>query len=87
MSEGRLSVYWLEHVSRWVLTRYVSRYLAGRVRTIPAFRSFRTLRMRVQSSRKQLKVGVDGEVFTMSTPLVLTTVPQSLVVRVPRAGS
>jgi diacylglycerol kinase family enzyme len=87
MSEGRLSVYWLEHVSRWVLTRYVSRYLAGRVRTIPGFRSFRTLRMRVQSSRKQLKVGVDGEVFTMSTPLVLTTVPQSLVVRVPRAGS
>ena len=84
LTEGRLSVYWLEHVSRWVLTRYVSRYLAGRVRTIPGFRSFRTLRMRIESSRRHLKVGVDGEVFTMSTPLVLTTVPQSLVVRVPR---
>jgi diacylglycerol kinase family enzyme len=84
LSEGRLSVYWLEHVPRWVLTRYLSRYLAGRVRTIPGFRSFRTLRMRVESPRSHLKVGVDGEVFTMSTPLVITTVPQSLVVRVPK---
>lgn len=83
LTEGRLSVYWLPHVSRWELTRHLSRYLAGRVRTIPGFRSFRTLRMRVQS-RHVLKVGVDGEVFTMATPLVITTVPQSLVVRVPK---
>lgn len=84
LTEGRLSVYWLEHVPRWVLAKYLSRYLAGRVRTIPGFRSFRTLRMRVQSSRRVLKVGIDGEVFTMETPLVITTVPQSLSVRVPR---
>lgn len=83
LTEGRLSVYWLPHVSRWTLTRYLSRYLAGRVRTIPGFRSFRTLRMRVQS-RRTLSVGVDGEVFTMPSPLVITTVPQSLVVRVPK---
>lgn len=84
MTEGRLSVYWLDHVSRWELARHVSRYLAGRVRTVPGFRSFRTLRMRVQSSRRHLKVGIDGEVFTLATPLVLTTVPQSLIVRVPK---
>ena len=84
LTEGRLSVYWLPHVARWQLTRYLSRYLAGRVRTIPGVRSVRTLRMRVHSTRKALKVGVDGEVFTMETPLVITTVPQSLVVRVPR---
>lgn len=88
MTEGRLSVYWLEHVSRWVLARHLSRYLAGRVRTIPGFRAFRALRMRVETPRRPvLKVGVDGEVFTMTTPLVITTVPQSLVVKVPRAGS
>ena len=85
LTEGRLSVYWLPHVPRWVLTRYVSRYLAGRVRTIPGFRSFRTLRMRVESSRRELKVGIDGEVFTMSMPLVITTVPQSLILRAPKA--
>lgn len=84
LTEGRLSVYWLPHTSRWRLMRYVARYAAGRVRTVPGFRSFRTLRMRVQSSRGHLKVGLDGEVFTMNTPLVVTAVPQSLVVRVPR---
>ena len=66
------------------MTRYVARYLAGRVRTIPGFRSFRTLRMRAQSSRPQLKAGIDGEVFTLNTPLVITAVPQSVVVKVPR---
>lgn len=87
LTEGRLSVYWLPHVPRWELTRYVSRYLAGRVRSIPGFRSFRSMRMRVESPHRQLKVGVDGEVFVMDTPLVITTVPQSLVVRVPKGGS
>ena len=84
LTEGRLSVYWLPHTSRWRLTRFVARYLAGRVRTIPGFRSFRTLRLRAQSSRSHLKVGVDGEVFALNTPLVITAVPQSVLVRVPR---
>lgn len=85
LTEGRLSVYWLPHTSRWQMTRFIARYAAGRVRTIPGFRSFRTLRMRVQASRAHVKVGIDGEVFTLDTPLVITAVPQSLVVRVPRA--
>ncbi len=85
LTEGRLSVYWLPHTPRMMLMRMVARYLAGRIRTIPGFRSFRTLSMRVQSSRSHLKVGIDGEVFSMTPPLVITTVPQSLVVRVPRA--
>lgn len=84
LTEGRLSVYWLPHTSRWRLTRFVARYLAGRVHTIPGFRRFRTQRMRVQSSRSHLKVGIDGEVFTLGTPLVITAVPQSVVVKVPR---
>ncbi|HYR29494.1 MAG TPA: diacylglycerol kinase family protein [Thermoanaerobaculia bacterium] len=83
LTGGHLSVYWLPHVSRWALTRYISRYLAGRVRTIPGFRSFRTLQMKVQSTRREINVGIDGEVFAMQPPLVITTVPQSLTVRVP----
>ena len=82
LTEGLLAVYWLPHTSRWRLMRYVARYLAGRVRTTPGFRSFRTLRMRVQSSRPHLKVGIDGEVFTLETPLVITAAPQSVTVRV-----
>jgi diacylglycerol kinase family enzyme len=84
LEEGRLSVYWLPHTPRLQLMKFVARYLAGRVRDVPGFRSFRTLRMRVQSSRPFLHVGVDGEVFTMRTPLSITIVPQSLLVRVPR---
>lgn len=84
-TEGRLSVYWLPHASRWRLMKMGARYAAGRVRTIPGFRSFRTVRMRVQSARAHLKVGIDGEVFELPTPLIVTAVPQSLLVRVPRA--
>ncbi|HKR66807.1 MAG TPA: diacylglycerol kinase family protein [Thermoanaerobaculia bacterium] len=86
MGEGRIAVYWLPHTSRVQLMRYAARYLAGRVREIPGFRSFRTTRMRVQSSREMLKVGIDGEVFRIAPPLIITTVPQSLVVRVPRSS-
>jgi diacylglycerol kinase family enzyme len=39
--------------------------------------------MKVQS-RKALHVGLDGELFEMATPMVITIVPQSLLVRVPR---
>ncbi len=84
LSEGKLAVYWLDHASRWKMAGIVARYAAGRVRTIEGFGSFRTLRMKVQSSRAQLKVGVDGELFSLPTPLMMTAAPQSLLVRVPR---
>lgn len=84
LEEGRLSVYWLPHLSRLKLTRFVANYLAGRVRETPGFRSFRTSAMKMQSARPTLRVGVDGEVFTMNTPLTVTIVPKSLLVKVPR---
>lgn len=84
LEEGRLSVYWLPHVRRLALTSFVAHYLAGRVHNAPGFRSFRTSRVRVQSSKKHLHLGVDGEVVTMDTPLTITIAPQSLSVKVPR---
>ncbi len=42
LEEGRLSVYWLPHMPRLSLARFVAHYLAGRVREAPGFRSFRT---------------------------------------------
>jgi diacylglycerol kinase family enzyme len=86
MTEGRLSVYWLPHLPRFELMKFVAHYLAGRVHITPGFRSFRTLRMKVQS-RKTLRVGLDGELFEMATPMVITIVPQSLLVRVPRSSA
>jgi diacylglycerol kinase family enzyme len=84
LTEGHLSVYWIPHLSRWKLTTFASRFLAGRLHAAPGFRSFRTVRVRIASPRPTLKVGIDGELFRLATPLVLTSVPQSLVVRVPR---
>lgn len=84
LSEGRLSIYWLPHLRRLELMRFAAHYLAGRVHEAPGFRSFRTSRMKVQTPRARLHLGIDGEVLTMETPLVIMTVPQSLVVRVPR---
>ena len=84
LGEGRLSVYWLPHVPRLKLMSFIAHYLAGRVRTAPGFRSFRTARLKMQSSKNHMKVGVDGEVMTVDMPLVVTIVPQSLLVKVPR---
>ncbi len=84
LHEGRLSVYWLQHMPRLALTSFVAHYLAGRVHDSPGFRSFRTSRVKVQSSKHHLHLGIDGEVVTMETPFVITAVPQSLSVKVPR---
>ena len=86
LEEGRLSVYWLPHLSRWALMRFAAHYLAGRVKEAPGFRSFRTARMKVQAAKSRLHVGIDGEVFTLTTPLVITILPKSLLVKAPREG-
>lgn len=87
LDEGRLSVYWLPHLRRVALMRFVAHYLAGRVHETPGFRSFRTSRMKVQASKQHLRVGVDGELFTLHMPLVITIAPRALQVRVPRVGA
>lgn len=83
LESGRLSVYWLPHLPRLALMKFVARYLAGRVSETPGFRSFRTSMMRVQSRRDRLRVGIDGELFTLPTPLAISIVPQSLSVIAP----
>lgn len=87
LEEGRLSVYWLPHMPRLALMKFIAHYFAGRVHTAPGFRSFRTLQLKIRSPKKQLHVGVDGEVLTFTTPLVITIAPQSLLVKVPRENS
>src|ERR1043166_3825199 len=89
LEEGRLSVYWLPHLPRVSLMRFLAHYLAGRVHETPGFRSFRTSRMKVHASKQHLRVGVDGELFTFHMPLVITIAPHSLLVAsagVPPAG-
>jgi YegS/Rv2252/BmrU family lipid kinase len=81
---GRLSVYWLPKVSRFRLAKFIAHFLAGRVKTAPGFRSFRTTAMKVQTAHRSVSFGIDGEVLTTAPPLVITIVPKSLLVKVPR---
>lgn len=84
MTDGRLSAYWLPHIPRIALMRFCAHFLAGRVHETPGFRSFRTTRMKVHSSKATLPLGIDGELYEMAPPLRITIVPQSLLVKVPR---
>lgn len=86
LQEGRLSVYWLPHIPRIALMRFLAHYLAGRVSRAPGFRSFRTTAVKVQSPQKQLRVGIDGEVEVMQPPLVITILPCALNVMAPGEG-
>ena len=85
LEEGRLSVYWLPHLRRVALMRFLAHYLAGRVHETPGFRSFRTSRMKVHASKEHLRAGVDGELFTFQMPIVITIAPKSLLVKIPRS--
>ena len=85
LDEGRLSIYWLPHLPRVKLMKFVARYLAGRVKETQGFRSFRTTQLRVESKRVDVRVGIDGELFTLRSPLTITIHPKSLNVRVPNA--
>jgi len=84
LSEGRLSIYWLPHMPRLALMKFVAHFLAGRVRTAPGFRSFRASQLRLQSRKRSLPIGIDGEVMMVQSPMVITIVPQGLLVKAPR---
>jgi diacylglycerol kinase family enzyme len=86
LSSGRLAVYWAPHLPRLALLRYAARYLAGQMTAAADFRSIQTTHLQLQSSRKRIRIGVDGELFTMTMPLTIATVPASLLVRVPRVS-
>jgi diacylglycerol kinase family enzyme len=82
LDEGRLSVYWLPHLAKGAMVGVVFNYLRGRLG--PELRSMRTSELRVSSSHAYLRIGIDGEVERLRTPLVIRAVPKALLVRVPR---
>lgn len=84
LTEGRLSVYWLPHMPRVRLMKFAARFLAGRVKEISGFRAFRTRKIKVQSSRDHLHIGIDGEVAVVGVPLTIASVPHALLVKAPR---
>lgn len=81
---GFLSVYWLPDLPKHQFVLTVGRYLRGKMGADGAIRSLRTTSLRVQSARVSMRVGLDGELREVATPLVITIVRRALNVRVPR---
>jgi diacylglycerol kinase family enzyme len=82
---GYLSAYWLPHMPRIQFIRTLARYLRGKV-VEGGLRSLQTTQVKVQSSHSHIRVGIDGELRDISTPLNVSIVRSGISVRVPRSG-
>jgi diacylglycerol kinase family enzyme len=81
-SDGRLTMYSLSFMNRLQFIRAAAKYLRGRIVDVPGFRSVRTRQLRVDTGKRRLRIAVDGEVMVLATPLRITVVPASLLVRI-----
>lgn len=81
---GQLCIYWLPYMQKFQLIRTMARYFRGKMMPGEDVRSLRTTSLKVQTNRSKLRAGMDGELFELKTPLMLTLEPKSLRVRVPR---
>lgn len=79
--DGRLSIYSLSFMGRLEFIRAVAKYLRGKVAEVPGFRRIRTKQLRIDTARRHLRVALDGELFEYDTPLQISSVPASLLVR------
>lgn len=86
LTEGKLYVYLMKPQSRLGLLWLLFRLLAGRFRTGRDFAVFATEEVLVGTRRKKVDVSLDGEIVTMSSPLVFRSRPLALNVIVPRRG-
>ncbi|MGH9457868.1 MAG: diacylglycerol/lipid kinase family protein [Thermoanaerobaculia bacterium] len=84
LSGGNLSVYWLPDMPKPQFVLTVGRYLRGKATSEGTIRSVQTTRVRVQSSHRTMRVGIDGELHDLDLPLTITILRQALTVRVPR---
>ena len=82
---GYLSAYWLPHMPRLQFIRTLARYLRGKM-VEGGLRSLQTTQVKVQSSHSHIRVGIDGELHDISTPLNISIVRSGINVRVPRTG-
>lgn len=84
LQAGTLAAYWLgESLLGWKLFRALLRYARGKATKIETLRRFHTEALKVRSSRKELRVGIDGELIELEPPLEIRVERSGLLVRVP----
>lgn len=82
-NDGRLSMYSLSFMSRPQFIRAAAKYFRGKIADVPGFRSIRTPQMRIDTGKRKLRIALDGELIDVETPLQISVVPASLLVRAP----
>jgi len=83
LSQGQLWVYVMRKSSRWSLLRFFFSFIFGRFSKKDAFEEFRVRELRIETRRKRIGVGVDGEIVHMQSPLEYRSLPKSLRVIAP----
>jgi diacylglycerol kinase family enzyme len=83
LNEGHLWVYVMRKSSRWSLLRFFFSFIFGRFSRKDAFEEFRVSEVRIETKRKRIGVGVDGEIVQMTPPLEYRSLPKALRVIAP----
>lgn len=86
LSDGSLWVYVMRPCSRWGLIRLAIGLLLGRTSRQSVFEIFQASRLRIDSKRRRMGVGVDGEMVRMVAPLDYRILPKALRVLSPAAN-
>lgn len=85
LNSGLLWVYVMRPHTRWQLLTRVIGVLLGRIARESLFEVFSSQHITIESSRRRLGVGVDGEVVDLKTPLHYESLPGALRVLVPHS--
>lgn len=84
---GALAVYWLPRLDRFQMLRTVARYIRGKIRPGDELRFVSTPQVTIHSKHPSLRVGMDGELHQLDSPLRVQIVPRGLrVVAPPQAA-
>jgi diacylglycerol kinase family enzyme len=87
LHEGILSCFIVDAPNRLRLIQTVFRSLSGRHKGSRYLRSLQATELTVSTSKTSLELSADGEIFTMTTPLVYRIRPGALTVVVPAPSS
>jgi diacylglycerol kinase family enzyme len=87
IDNGQLWVYVMRPCSRWQLLRLLFGLILGKAPRNSIFQVFPASRLTIDSKRRRLGVGIDGEMLRMKTPLEYKSLPGALNVVVPRSYS
>lgn len=80
---GVLTVYWIPFRAKWSYFATLIRYLRGKLIPGSDMRRVATRTLKVRTRRRQLKVGIDGELAMIESGFQVSVVPAGLRVRAP----